>query len=169
MPHLEQVVASVIRAITEAFPTQPVPLANSLTPLPHDLEDADIRAVFGGRRWTDVPDDQVARSDTALGRFSPMVFRYYLPAYLTWLLADPIQRRHSNVSEAITWALLPLQAKYQPRWWERLALFTPAQKTAVACWLQVVYWHIEPERKRDHQILRQYQKRWKPHLPGDGP
>jgi hypothetical protein len=165
MTDLEQEIAAVTGAIVAAFPISPAPPADSLTWLPNDYEAADIRAAFGGRRWTEVPDYHVARSDSALGAFSDHAFHYYLPAYLTWLLADPAQRRYSNASEAITHHLLPLANSDRALWRRRRALFTPAQITAVARWLHLVYWQIEPERKRTKEILRYYQKYWKPHLP----
>src|SRR3712207_4128638 len=104
----EQQMAAVRAAIAGAFPTEPVPSAESLTPLPHHLDDADIRAAFGGRRWTEVPDYHVARSDTALRWFTPQAFHYYLPAYLTWRLTAPVQKRSSNVSDALVRSLLPM-------------------------------------------------------------
>ena len=184
MPTTEQEIAAVREAIVQAFPTAPVPVAAQLTELVHPLEAADIRAAFGGRRWTEVPAYHVARSADALSWFTPTAFQYYLPAYLTWRLADPERGRSSNVSEALVRSLLPLVRAVrsdrpgQPAgtaarlaqeatavWRQRRAGLTPEQQTVVARWFQLLYWHLEPHWRRDREAMRHYQKYWKPLLP----
>ena len=174
MTAVDEEVAAVLGAIARAFPVEPVPAADALTPPPHDLEDADIRAAFGGRRWTEVPDYHVARSDTALSWFAPAAFCYYLPAYLSWRLADAARARSGNAADALVAALLPtapgglpehLARDIRERWRERRALLSREQAAAVARWLRLVFWHLEPHRKRDRDAMRRYQRHWKPLLP----
>lgn len=81
--------AVIIREIEAAFAQVEHPGDQSLL---HsqcmDDHDIDIEDFYGDIHWRDVPDDIIERNNASLRFFSPEAFRFYLPAFLTWVLRN---------------------------------------------------------------------------------
>src|SRR3954453_6476310 len=79
--------AELRQAITELFPSQPVPAASQI--IECDCDDCSrLFQAFVGRTWEAVPAETVDTFYSKLPLFHPVAHRYYLPAYLRRALAE---------------------------------------------------------------------------------
>lgn len=100
------------------------------------LEGDAIRQAFRGRRWHEVPLDDLRREVAALYFFTPEAFRYYLPAFLAAAVADPA--RSDTIPGSLIRALSKPDAPGDDlRWFEdRAGGFTDAQSAAIRAFLE---------------------------------
>lgn len=68
-------------------------------------DDVDILQFYGGVYWQDMDDAMIVYNYAAPTAFSPKAYRYYLPAYLNWMLQNPDSIEY--VSEAFLISLDP--------------------------------------------------------------
>ena len=80
--------AEAITAVETAFAETPRP-ANIDLLHPECSDDLDIRGLYPIDRWQDVDDTLVEYEYAALFFLSPAGFRFFLPAYLRWVLSHP--------------------------------------------------------------------------------
>jgi hypothetical protein len=80
--------SEAIIAVEAAFAEVPRP-ANVDLLHPECFDDMDIRGLYPMKRWQDVDDALVEYEYAALFFLSPAGFRFFLPAYLRWVLRHP--------------------------------------------------------------------------------
>lgn len=56
---------------------------------PDCMDDGDIVDFYGNPRWQDLSSEKIVANYAAPSFFSPLAFRYYLPAFLVWTLENP--------------------------------------------------------------------------------
>jgi hypothetical protein len=133
---------TALERIERAFADVPRPRNDELLH-PQCFDDGDIQALYGIERWQDVPDDVIEREYAALSFLSAAAFRYFLPAYLRWVL------RHDDEGQAVIGSTL---AALDPgRFGSELEAFqrskyvtlTPAEREAIAGFVDVMRDHAE--------------------------
>lgn len=135
MPSTQQIRDAVLAEIESAFAGLSPPGDDRLLH-PDCRDDGDIAAFYGGPRWQDLAGDFIVRNYAAPSFFSAEAFRFYLPAFMVWALKHPDSPDY--VIEATLRAFdpgaegEPLQA-FQA---SKFSLFTPAQRAAVAAFLE---------------------------------
>ncbi len=136
-------VSKLIEAIQSAFEGNEMPSDDELLH-PDCMDDVDVLEFYGGVHWRDMTDDNVVYSYAAPTAFSPIAFRYYLPAYLIWTLnnAESVE----VAGESILLALDPGTEKELLHDFRKskFDLLTKDQVEAVKAFL----WHLE-----DHSDL----------------
>ncbi len=96
--------SSLIEAIQSAFEGAKMPSDEELLH-PDGMDEVDVLEFYGGVHWRDMTDDNVVYSYAAPTAFSPIAFRYYLPAYLIWTLNNADSKEYAG--ESILLALDP--------------------------------------------------------------
>lgn len=100
----------------------------------HDCDECSrIRNDFAPHAWPKVPGDVLEYHCDSFPLFTPLAFRYYLPAFVLYALANP----DSAVSR---WVIEKLRDLGQPdEFWVSRADFNEAQKAAIRRVLHFVY------------------------------
>ncbi len=131
----------LIREIREAF-AECTPPSDAQLLHPDCMDDVDVLEFYGGVRWQDMTDEMVVYGYAAPTAFSPLAFRYYLPAYLIWTLNNLDSAEHA--SESILLALDPGTSKEMLHDFRKskFSLFTPAQIAVVKNFL----WRVSEDR-----------------------
>ena len=99
-------------------------------------EQEEARKIDRDSRWQDVPDDQIAAHCDALSFLDAIGFRYYIPAFMVWMLKDPA-RMDLNTSASTVFALTqpvcknPADEKYK-----KYSQFTDQQRSAIGHFLE---------------------------------
>ena len=76
---------AIVNEIKGAFTDVPHP-GDDLMLHPQCMDDNDVEEFYGGIHWHDVPGEIIERNNASLCFFSPEAYRFYLPAYLIWVL-----------------------------------------------------------------------------------
>jgi hypothetical protein len=95
-------------------------------------------------RWQDVPEEDIEEQYTIFSFLDDKGFRYYLPAYMTWMLRN-FDHTHSASLDSTVYALEP--SSYFP---QRSTLFNFSQVTAIVHFLEYL---MTDERFNDHSTL----------------
>lgn len=123
-----------------------------------DEEQREARKQDAEARWQDVPDD-VMDWHSGLGFLDLKGFRYYLPAYMTWILRNLYTRKY-NSGDSLVYSLERLPS-YHEEWhcWANVpevyrdalcaCRFTSAQRDVVRRFLEYIVLH-EPESADDN-------------------
>lgn len=96
------------------------------------------RTLDTDRCWEEVPDQRIATSPDLLPFLDPIGFRYYLPAYMSWVVKN-LGRSDSPSIDWTIYALLPYEDKgAQRRQEEKIKLLSKPQREAVSQFLRFV-------------------------------
>jgi hypothetical protein len=95
-------------------------------------------------RWQDVPTEDIEREYTIFSFLDDKGFKYYLPAYMTWMLRN-FDHTHSASLDSTIYSLEP--SSYFSK---RSTLFNLAQSTAILHFLE---FFMTDERFDDHSTL----------------
>ncbi len=104
--------------------------ARALDDYASDTERAQARLRDTESRWQDVPEEDIEREYTIFSFLDDKGFRYYLPAYMTWMLRH-LNHTHSASLDSTVFALEP--SSYFSK---RATLFNVAQATAILHFLE---------------------------------
>jgi hypothetical protein len=118
--------------------------ARALDDYASDAERAQARLRDTESRWQDVPQEDIEREYTIFSFLDDRGFRYYLPAYMTWMLCH-FDHTHSASLDSTVFALEP--SSYFSK---RATLFDHAQATAILHFLEFL---MTDERFNDHSTL----------------
>lgn len=130
---------SVMRTIEKAF-------AETCYPGDEDLlhaqcmDDNDIKDFYGRQDWRQVPEQVIDHSNAALSFFSPEAYRFYLPAFLLWVL------RHFDSTDSFTvdstiYSLAPEENDLRQFVLSKYALLDVAQRRAILGFLEYLAEH----------------------------
>jgi hypothetical protein len=119
----------LIRRIEVAFAEASPPGDDKLLH-PQCMDAEDIKDFYGTASWRGIPDEIVARNNASLCFFSSEAYRFYLPAYLTWVL------RHFNTSpsfavDSTIYSLSPGEGSLREFAVSKYALLDSAQRRVV--------------------------------------
>jgi hypothetical protein len=94
------------------------------------LECNEIRALFAGRHWREMPLETVLHHPEALSAFTPEAFRFFLPAFLLAALF------HFDEADVLPESIVsgfrrPRHSYDETRQRERLQILTPDQTRAI--------------------------------------
>jgi hypothetical protein len=127
------------RKIRDAFSTNDYPGDDKLV-VGDDPESLQIRDVFKGKRWEEIPLSVLDYHYSSLSFFSPEAYRYYLPAFL---LASVLNYRSAGMvplSTILSLIAPKKQGKMMMDWFlGRVSGLTPAQKAAIREFLEFMY------------------------------
>jgi uncharacterized protein DUF6714 len=130
-------VSVALREIEMAFQDVAYPGdKNLLDPRALDDHEIDIRALRGHSAWQGIPDSVLELESAGLGMTSPAAFRFFLPAYMQWVLRR-FSSSDSFTVDSTIYALAPHLGTPEHRV-ERFALLTPAQVAAVVAFLRIM-------------------------------
>ena len=91
------------------------------------------------RTWEEVPKSVLSRYLDGVAFLDPTSFRYYMAAYMCFVLEDLEELADSLVPDITIYGLLPSdEEQLRDRKMEKFALFTPAQREAVTLFLHFV-------------------------------
>lgn len=147
--------------VKEGFADVPHPGANGIVDS-DDWESLNLQNTFAALDWKTLPSEVIAHNFDQLPLFSPVAFRFFLPAYLLFSLkAEDV---NDPVCQHTIYTLTPSKVDDNTRqfYLERLKLFTPQQIEVVHSFLN--YFEQHPEaydyyvyigrgRKRLREIL----------------
>jgi hypothetical protein len=119
--------SEVIRLIEDAWRDVPYPGDSNIF-TPDSYDDEDIANYFGGTTWSGHSPIGLRSHSSALTFFTAKAFHYWFPAFLIAALQD---REEADV--VVEQIPSSLSDSYAP---ERWALFTRAQKHAVAAYFR---------------------------------
>ena len=102
-------------------------------------------------RWQDVPDGVIEREYTIFSFLDDAGFRYYLPAYMRWILRN-LEHTHSVSVDSTIYALEP--SSYFP---QRSGLFNHAQARAI---LHFLAWIVQTDEFRDDRAAFEARAHW---------
>jgi hypothetical protein len=122
--------------IETAFVGVSYPGDDQLISSPQYYDAAQARDAFKGRKWKELDVDFLRRNKDALGCFTPLAFRYFLPAFMIISLLEP--RRSDVIPLYVCLALGPPKDtdKEMLRQFERrMSVFSPSQRSAIASFL----------------------------------
>jgi uncharacterized protein DUF6714 len=108
---------------------------------PDCADDMDIEHLYAVTDWRALAGEEVIGGYAALAFLSAAGFRHFVPAYLLWVLADP--ESGEAVVDSTVWAfhaeMYPesLRPFVRSKW----ALLDPAQRDAVAVFLEAMTPH----------------------------
>ena len=95
-------------------------------------DDEGALDILRGRRWQDVPDDELDYHSCALATLSAHGFAYFLPAFMRAALRHP----HLGFSDAVVQALTPPNDDpARPSFAARWTLLSVPQRTAAVAFL----------------------------------
>lgn len=140
---------TLIQEINSAFIGMEHPSDNQLLHL-DCMDDVDILEFYGGVRWEEMSNEMIIYSYAAPTSFSPMAFRYYLPAYLIWTLKNANSIGYAG--ESILLALDPGTDKEMLHKFRKskFTLFNLGQVAVIKKFL----WHLS-----DHNYLGEFADR----------
>jgi hypothetical protein len=136
--------SEVIRLIEDAWRDVPYP-GDSKIFTPDSYDDEDIVNYFGGTTWRGHSPTGLRCHSSAFTFFTAEAFRYWLPAFMIAAIQDPeeadvvVERIPSSLSDS-----------YAPKRW---ALFTRAQKQAVAAYLRFQIERVQACAEGERQAL----------------
>jgi len=134
--------AQVVKAkIIKAFEEVPYPGDGNLVldQTGYDPECVEIATAFRGKDWRSISRETVRDHATALPLFTPLAFRYFLPAYMTICLDayyDLDVAPHS-----VLFNLTPPNQRIGDAWeffWIRAQGLTRIEREAVASFLEII-------------------------------
>lgn len=129
----------VLTRIERAFPVGPAPTDDHL--VEHVCAECDdLRRLFRGVQWTDLPDKVIDENFDKLPLLTAEAFVYYVPAYIRRAVLNP-QEKDCGLSSVLTVTVYSLCDQKLPddHWWrERAERFTREQESAVAVFLRWV-------------------------------
>ena len=130
------------------------------TPRPANVEllheechdDMDIRGLYSASRWQDIDDTLVEYEYAALFFLSPGGFRFFLPAYMTWVLHHPYSE--AAVVDSTIRALTPQAGDLEAFSLSKFTELNAEERAAIAAFLDAMavnkelelssaieYWH----------------------------
>jgi hypothetical protein len=130
---MDEVIARIERAFAGvARPT------NAELLHPQCADDMDLVPLYDIARWEDMTDDDVIGTYAALSFLSPEGFRYFIPAYMSYVLRNPDSGE--AVVDSTIWAFLPsLYEGDLPAFVaSKFALLDEAQRRAVDTFLDAM-------------------------------
>lgn len=135
--------AGLARMFRRVFGGDP-PVCDELVELKGDVERRkEIREVFTGRTWWEIPTETIMEQDNAISFFAPKGMRYYLPSYL--LSALDVQGDWVFPEMVVYGLYLPLKHPrgdpVRENFEAFLGLLTIEQKTAIRRYLEYVEEH----------------------------
>jgi hypothetical protein len=105
--------------------------------------------------WSKISPEKIEMESSALTVFSPVAFRYYLPAYMTWVLRH-YSLSHSNTVDHVLYDLDMTEKSKDSRrmqiWEERFATLSNAQRKAVLAFLE--FMSTIPDNRVDSKAAR---------------
>jgi hypothetical protein len=104
------------------------------------FDESDLEDFFGGIAWRDVPSEVIERNNASLCFFSPIAFRYYLPAFLIWVLRNHRTSDSSTVSSTL-FNLDPDSGDLREFTLSKFSCLTPPQRQAVTEFLRFMRDH----------------------------
>jgi hypothetical protein len=116
----------VLLQIEEAFGGVPYPGDERLL-YPGGVDDYDIACLRGFRDWRAIPEDVVSSAYAAPSFLSPAAFRFFLPAFMRFVLRN-YESRNSVCVDATIYALCPLMRRGQA-----LYRYSESQYTELDC------------------------------------
>ncbi len=138
----------LVKQIISSFVDVPQPGAREIALHPCD-ECRELDKAFAPFEFRDIPDEIVASHYNSLPLLSARALHHYLPAYLLYAIAHP----DSDVFEFVLYQLSPQKKEEDSATvayrLERLALFTPEQRSTVLSYLDWAtqtdegQWHAE--------------------------
>ena len=100
----------------------------------NNIDALELRAVLAGRRWMDVPIQELFYNREPAAELSAVGLRAYLPAFMAAALAG--DRRSPAIYQYTLFALYPLDSSEDALARERIALLDPAQRATIVAWLR---------------------------------
>ncbi len=122
--------ATIEAAVRAAFPDG-APPKEVVQSAKNDAERASVKTALSGHRWTAVKHEIVRKHRDVLPLLTAEAFRYYLPA---WILTA-LEGKDDDVADAIVNAVKPREGELDTFHKERTSPFTPAQRSAIAAFL----------------------------------
>ena len=144
------------RAIEMAFAGTPCPGDGGLLH-PQCMDDGDVKDFYGRTDWRSVPDEIIDRNNASLCFFSAEAYRFYVPAYLIWVLNNFASCDSSTVDSTI-YSFTPGKGDLRQFSLSKYALFNAAQRTAVLDFLEYLANH--GGGKVDQQALQEAIDYW---------
>lgn len=142
MPNYDPKIAAVIAEITAAFDgvsrEDGITLheAQAIDDYGSDAERAAAHTLDTETRWQDIPDEDIQCGYVVLSYLDPKGFRYYIPAYMVWVLRNLENNEcESMTPDSVESSFVGYKSREQKA---RFALFTRQQSKAIAhflkCW-----------------------------------
>jgi len=99
-------------------------------------DDMDIRGLYPSARWQDVDDTLIEYEYAALFFLSPGGFRFFLPAYMTWVLQRPYSE--AAVVDSTVRALTPQSGDLEAFSLSKFTEFNADERAAVVAFLEAM-------------------------------
>jgi hypothetical protein len=143
--------AEAITIVAAAFADTPRPTNVELL---HEEchDDLDIRGLYPTARWQDVDDTIIEYEYAALFFLSPGGFRFFLPAYMTWVLEHPYSE--AAVVDSTIRALTPQAGELEAFSLSKFTELNAKERAAIVAFLDAMtvnkeletsgaieYWH----------------------------
>ena len=121
------------------------------TPRPTNVEllheechdDMDIRGLYPTARWQDVDETLIEYEYAALFFLSPGGFRFFVPAYMTWVLQRPYSE--AAVVDSTIRALTPQSGDLEAFSLSKFTEFNADERAAVVAFLEAMTINTELE------------------------
>jgi hypothetical protein len=111
---------------------------------------------FKGKTWESLTPDFLEYHYDSIYFFSPVGFVYYLPAYLTYALRNPLQ---SNIPDTVMFSLAPPDNESLTDYFaERVNQITSAQSSVIYTYIQE-YMTIDPDTMEIDKALEYWKVR----------
>jgi hypothetical protein len=134
--HSKVPIAEVLEQIAQAFMHAPRPPDDELLH-PESRDDSDIQALIGVPHWRELPDESIEYEYSALAFLGPAGFRYFLPAYLSWVLRHPDSG--TAVVGSTIYALTPIEGgPLREFMLSKYSLLDDAQRSAIVAFLRAM-------------------------------
>lgn len=146
----------VMLAIKPAFAETPHPTDEGLLH-PQCTDDGDIRDFYGRTTWLSVPDEIIDRNNASLCFFSPEAYRFYLPAYLLWVLRT-LDSSDSFTVDSTIYRLAPGTGDLRQFSLSKYAILDAAQRKVVVDFLEYLAEH--GRGKVDQEALHKAMNYW---------
>ena len=99
-------------------------------------DDMDIRGLYPTARWQDVDDTLIEYEYAALFFLSPGGFRFFLPAYMTWVLQRPYSE--AAVVDSTIRVLTPQSGDLEAFSRSKFTEFNADERAAVVAFLEAM-------------------------------
>ena len=99
-------------------------------------DDMDIRGLYPSARWQDVDDTLIEYEYAALFFLSPGGFRFFLPAYMTWVLQRPYSE--AAVVDSTIRVLTPQSGDLEAFSLSKFTEFNADERAAVVAFLEAM-------------------------------
>lgn len=125
-------VEELIAKIKNAWRELPYPGDENIF-TPHSYDDEGITEYFSGTTWEDHSVEELRAHCAAFTFFTPIAYRYWLPAFLMAWVLDP-----EELDVCVDALLDSFDAVHEPEKIERLALLTKEQILAVIATIEFI-------------------------------